>query len=144
MLSPETLERYRRMTPGERLALTLQMTAEAIPYFFLGRLNKWSGNSNYYGTKTMTESTDARRDCANETSGMNHIRKPSTCWSAFLERMSIEYAVMGGLAVRAYSIPRATYDIDFTIALEHERLPELFNALEDKDTLCQRRTEPDG
>ena len=40
-----------------------------------------------------------------------------------LERLSIEYAVMGGLAVRAYSIPRATYDVDLTIALERNQLP---------------------
>lgn len=29
MLSPETLEAYRRMTPGQRLGLTLQLTREA-------------------------------------------------------------------------------------------------------------------
>jgi hypothetical protein len=49
---------------------------------------------------------------------------------ARLERMSIEYVIMGGLAVRAYSIPRATEDIDFTLALDRDRLPELFDALE--------------
>jgi hypothetical protein len=36
MLSPETLERYRRMTVGERLALTLQLTDDAEPYLFAG------------------------------------------------------------------------------------------------------------
>ena len=36
MLSPETLERYRRMTVGERLALTFQLTEEAEPYLFQG------------------------------------------------------------------------------------------------------------
>ena len=36
MLSPETLERYRRMTPGERLKLTLQMTRENTPFLFKG------------------------------------------------------------------------------------------------------------
>ncbi len=36
MLSPETLERYRRMTPGERLALTLRLTAESEPYLLYG------------------------------------------------------------------------------------------------------------
>lgn len=36
MLSPETLERYRHMTPGERLALTLKLTEEAEPYLFYG------------------------------------------------------------------------------------------------------------
>ncbi len=50
-----------------------------------------------------------------------------------LERMSVKYAVMGGLAVRAYAIPRATEDIDFTMAIGRERLPELFGALEAQD-----------
>jgi hypothetical protein len=36
MLSDETLERYRKMTPGERLALTFQLTDEATPYLFYG------------------------------------------------------------------------------------------------------------
>ncbi len=36
MLSPETLERYRRMTVGERLALTLKLTAESEPYLLCG------------------------------------------------------------------------------------------------------------
>ena len=51
---------------------------------------------------------------------------------AALERMSVKYAAMGGLAVRAYAIPRATEDIDFTLALERERLPELYDALEEQ------------
>lgn len=36
MLSPETIEMYRRMTPGERLALSLRMTTEATPHLFAG------------------------------------------------------------------------------------------------------------
>jgi hypothetical protein len=36
MLSRETLERYRQMTPGERLALTLEMTEESEPYLLYG------------------------------------------------------------------------------------------------------------
>lgn len=36
MLSRETLERYRRMTPGERLELTFRLTEEATPYLFVG------------------------------------------------------------------------------------------------------------
>jgi len=52
---------------------------------------------------------------------------------ALLERMSVKYAVMGGLAVRAYAIPRATEDIDFTLALDRNRLPELYDALEEQN-----------
>jgi hypothetical protein len=36
MLSSETLEIYRRMTPGERLELTFTLTEEAEPYLFAG------------------------------------------------------------------------------------------------------------
>ena len=36
MLSPETLEAYRRMTPSERLQLTLEMTRANAPYLLLG------------------------------------------------------------------------------------------------------------
>jgi len=36
MLSRETLERYRRMTPGERLKLTLEMIRESTPWLLYG------------------------------------------------------------------------------------------------------------
>ena len=36
MLSPETLERYRKMTPGERLELTFQLMRENTPYLLHG------------------------------------------------------------------------------------------------------------
>jgi len=36
MLSQETLERYRQMSPGERLELTFKLTEEAEPYLFVG------------------------------------------------------------------------------------------------------------
>jgi len=36
MLSRETLERYRQMTPGERLALTLKLTKESEPFLLYG------------------------------------------------------------------------------------------------------------
>lgn len=36
MLSPETLERYRRMTPGERLALAIKLTKDSEPYLLYG------------------------------------------------------------------------------------------------------------
>ncbi len=37
MLSKETLDSYRRMTPGERLALTFEMIQENTPYLLAGR-----------------------------------------------------------------------------------------------------------
>jgi hypothetical protein len=36
MLSTEALERYRRMTPGERLKLTLEMIRDNTPYLLQG------------------------------------------------------------------------------------------------------------
>lgn len=36
MLHPETLEAYRRMTPSERLKLTLEMTRQNGPRMFRG------------------------------------------------------------------------------------------------------------
>jgi hypothetical protein len=36
MLSPETLEDYRRMTASQRLRLTLEMIRDATPYLFQG------------------------------------------------------------------------------------------------------------
>ena len=36
MLSEQTLDEYRRMTPAERLALTLELTGENEPYLYAG------------------------------------------------------------------------------------------------------------
>jgi hypothetical protein len=36
MLSQETLEAYRRMTPGERLKMTLSAMRESLPYLLRG------------------------------------------------------------------------------------------------------------
>jgi len=40
LLSPETLETYRRMTPGERLELTLSMMGDSEPYLLSGTPNQ--------------------------------------------------------------------------------------------------------
>ena len=49
-----------------------------------------------------------------------------------LVELNIEYAVMGGLAVRAHAIPRPTNDVDLTIALSREKLPTWFDQLENR------------
>ena len=36
MLSPETLESYRHMTPSQRLEMTLSMMSESEPYLLAG------------------------------------------------------------------------------------------------------------
>lgn len=45
------------------------------------------------------------------------------------DRLGLDYAIMGGIAVRAHGIPRPTYDVDFTLAAPRERLGELFAAI---------------
>jgi hypothetical protein len=47
-----------------------------------------------------------------------------------LDEMRIAYAVMGGIAVRAYAFPRPTYDVDFTLAISEDRLPDFFDRCE--------------
>ncbi|MEZ6061323.1 MAG: hypothetical protein R3C19_13345 [Planctomycetaceae bacterium] len=37
MLSQQTLQRYREMTSGERLQMTLRMIDENLPYLAMGR-----------------------------------------------------------------------------------------------------------
>lgn len=49
--------------------------------------------------------------------------------TGLLDGLGVTYAVMGGVAVRVHGIPRATYDIDFTLALDRGRLPELYAEL---------------
>lgn len=50
---------------------------------------------------------------------------------AVLEKLGITYAVMGGLAVRLYGLPRATFDVDFTVSVARERLPQMFDLAEE-------------
>ncbi len=45
------------------------------------------------------------------------------------EQLGTPYVVMGGFAVRVYGIARPTYDVDFTVAIERQRLPELYESL---------------
>jgi hypothetical protein len=47
-----------------------------------------------------------------------------------LDHLAAPYALMGGIAVRAYGIPRPTYDVDFTLALPRERLHELYDGVQ--------------
>jgi predicted nucleotidyltransferase len=49
---------------------------------------------------------------------------------SIFEQLQLTYAVMGGIAVRAYGIPRATYDVDFTVAIPRARLGEFYTCAE--------------
>lgn len=44
--------------------------------------------------------------------------------------LKIPYALIGGMAVSVHGIPRPTHDLDFTISIDRQRLPELFAAAE--------------
>ena len=60
---------------------------------------------------------------------MSDLTRALYDFARLFERLSVPYAVMGGLAVRVYGIPRPTYDVDFTVALARDRLPILFDAV---------------
>ncbi len=60
---------------------------------------------------------------------MTDLSRPMAELMALFERMQVRHAVMGGIAVRAYGIPRPTFDVDFTIAIERPRLVELYQAV---------------
>lgn len=49
---------------------------------------------------------------------------------AYFHQQEIPYAVMGGLAVRVHALPRPTNDIDFSVQLDRNRLPEVYRAAE--------------
>lgn len=62
---------------------------------------------------------------------MNDVLEALKALIVIFERMKLGYAVIGGLAVRAYGIPRPTFDVDFTLALSREGLSELYAAIEE-------------
>ena len=47
-----------------------------------------------------------------------------------LDANEIPYAVMGGLAVRVYALPRPTQDVDIAVALGPEQSQELLEIVE--------------
>lgn len=48
----------------------------------------------------------------------------------FFDHKNIPYMIMGGYAVGLWAVPRATFDIDLTIQVAAERIPDLCSALE--------------
>jgi hypothetical protein len=61
---------------------------------------------------------------------MNELTKSIEDFIGLFESSGLEYAIMGGIAVRVYGIPRATFDIDFTSAIARERLADLFHRVQ--------------
>lgn len=72
MLSPETVERYRRMTPAERFELTLEAIREATPYLLMGppeivdRRFERIRQQNELGNRRMLERLAAATERMNE------------------------------------------------------------------------------
>lgn len=46
--------------------------------------------------------------------------------AGLFERWKAPYALMGGLAVRVYALPRPTFDVDFTVSLPRDSLQEVY------------------
>ncbi|HUE73678.1 MAG TPA: DUF6036 family nucleotidyltransferase [Pirellulaceae bacterium] len=57
---------------------------------------------------------------------MDELSKAIEDIVGLFDSLSLEYAIMGGIAVRVYGIPRATYDVDFTAAISRDELTGLF------------------
>lgn len=52
------------------------------------------------------------------------------------ETQNLDYAVMGGLAVRVHGIPRPTYDVDFQLTVDEQRLKDFLTSLEELGYSC--------
>lgn len=61
---------------------------------------------------------------------MKHVEAAARDFIGIFDRLNLPYALMGGLAVRAFGVPRPTYDVDVTLAIAEERLGELYDAVE--------------
>ncbi|MEX2213878.1 MAG: nucleotidyl transferase AbiEii/AbiGii toxin family protein [Phycisphaeraceae bacterium] len=61
---------------------------------------------------------------------MNDVSRALRDLVGIFESLDLAYAVMGGIAVRAYGIPRPTYDVDFTVAIPRNQLPRLFSTVQ--------------
>lgn len=46
------------------------------------------------------------------------------------EIMKLEFAIMGGIAVRVHGIPRPTFDVDLELSVDHSQLIEFFDRCE--------------
>ncbi|MEM9828286.1 MAG: nucleotidyl transferase AbiEii/AbiGii toxin family protein [Planctomycetota bacterium] len=62
---------------------------------------------------------------------MSELERLLHCVISCFEALGLEYAVMGGLAVRVHAIPRPTYDADFILAIDRNQLPRLFESVQE-------------
>jgi hypothetical protein len=61
---------------------------------------------------------------------MDNLETVARKFIALLDELEAEYAIMGGLAVRLYGLPRATYDVDVIATLSREVVPRLLDSAE--------------
>ncbi len=127
MLSPETLEAYRRMTTSERLKLTIEMTQASVPFLLSGdpekvaRICELLRRENDARNKNMLEALARTSEAP-----MNDVLQVLMTIVRTFNQMRLPDMVMGGMAVRAHAIPRPTQDVDFTAALNRDQLPLFF------------------
>ena len=48
------------------------------------------------------------------------------------DELNCDYAIMGGIAVRMYGIPRATFDVDITLSITRSKLNSFFDMAESR------------
>jgi hypothetical protein len=51
-------------------------------------------------------------------------------FARIFDDLGVPYVVMGGMVVRVYGIPRATYDLDFTVSISRDDLPRFYKEAE--------------
>ena len=61
---------------------------------------------------------------------MSDLPKVVEEFVTLFDQNGVEYALMGGIAVRVYGIPRPTYDVDFTAAIPRDKLPQFYELVE--------------
>ena len=71
MLSPETLEHYRRMSIPERFKLVLRMMDEGMGTFWKATRRSSSGVSSFCGGRTCAEREHADRHCSHAGKAMS-------------------------------------------------------------------------
>lgn len=140
VISMENVCHAKRLEIGRISSDDARRTSEAYVRAYRGRVALFEHRNGRAGSAKIPEDSRAKRS----------FQSPGTRWvgsnekglvvislehvlqiiANALDKRQIPYAVMGGLAVRIYAIPRFTSDVDLTISLEREELPALFELLE--------------
>lgn len=93
--------------------------------------NKLNDDFNFFAFRMTTEIDECwRRSLALAKQMDDYLVQPMRDFVRLFEELDVKYAIMGGIAVGAHGIPRPTHDLDFTISIERQRLPDLYAAAE--------------